>query len=157
MKSKVILIPGSYPIASKEVFNAIKEILKPNYEIIELKKADKEELSSKAGTESKILIGKSLGGRIAVEFYLEHKDIDALVLLAPAIQADDRYREIEIPVLIIHGLDDDTVPIENSREIQKYFKNCKLVEIPETDHGYKGKEAEVAKIVAKWIASFITS
>jgi dipeptidyl aminopeptidase/acylaminoacyl peptidase len=51
------------------------------------------------------------------------------------------------PLLIIHGTKDDTIPIENSREMGHYFNNYKLVEIADVGHGYYGKEAETADII----------
>jgi len=158
MKLAIVLIPGMHPEAARPVFDAIKEKFEEeNFEIVELERANDEELDEKIKNrkvKSKILIGKSLGGRVAVEHQLEYKDAEALVLLAPAVEARDGLKEIEIPVLIIHGTEDTTIPIENSRELKKYFKNCKLVEIPDTDHAYRGKEKEVAKLIAEWLNSF---
>ena len=116
--------------------------------------ADENTLVSNAKhTESKILAGKSLGGKLAIKYQLEKRDAEALILLAPVAKPDNRYRQIEAPVLILHGTKDDTIPIENLREIATYFPNCKLVEIADVNHGFNGKEVETANIIREWLKS----
>jgi len=153
MNPTVILVPGGLPKASESIFQAIsKELEEIGYEVLVLEKARWRDLESKAeGIASKILVGKSAGGRLVFEYQMRHKDAKALVLLAAAVRAKDQIREIKIPVLIIHGTADRVVPIENSRELAKQFGNSRLVEIQGADHGYKGKEQETAKIIAEWI------
>ena len=153
MKPTVILVPGGFPKASESIFRAISESLAEiECEVVVLEKARWRDLESKAGRiTSKILMGKSAGGRLVVEYQIRHKDAEALVLLAAAVKAKEQIREIKIPVLIIHGTADRVVPIENSRELAKQFENSRLVEVQGADHSYKGKEQETAKIVADWI------
>ncbi len=153
MKPTVILIPGASPRASESIFRVIiRTLAEAEYEILVLERAIWSDLESK-GREitSKILVGKSAGGRLVVEYQIRHKYAKALVLLAAAIKDKEQAREIKIPVLIIHGTADPIVPIENSRELAKYLENCTLVEIPGADHSYKGKEQEIAKIIVKWL------
>jgi pimeloyl-ACP methyl ester carboxylesterase len=159
MKPTVILIPGGFPKASESIFQAInKTLVEAKYEVMVLEKAGWKDLESKAGSiTSKILVGKSAGGRLVVEYQIKHKDAKALVLLAAAAKAREQVREIKIPVLIIHGTADRVVPIENSRELVKQFENSRLVEVQGADHRYKGKEQETAKIIADWIKSLRNS
>ncbi len=153
MKTSVILIPGSFPKASASIFQAIiKRLPETEYEVLVLDKANWKLLESKAGrVESKILVGKSAGGRLAVEYQIKHKDAKALVLLAGAVKAKEQMKEIKIPALIVHGTADRVVPIENSRELVKQFENSKLIEVQGADHSYKGKEQETAETIANWI------
>ena len=154
MKS-VILIPGANPEFSKLLFTLIRENLKnKDYSFIQLEKADEEDLAQKAANiQQKIIVGKSMGGRIALDYQMENRDADALVLLSPAVEAIDGFREIEIPVLLVHGTEDPSIPIENSRELKTYLRNSTLVEIENADHSYRGKEKETAEAVANWIRS----
>jgi pimeloyl-ACP methyl ester carboxylesterase len=149
------LIPGVYSKASESIFNAIRKSLsETDHEILVLENADEEDLESKAGKiKSKILIGKSYGGNLAIKYQIRHNDAKALVLLAPAVNVKEQIREIKIPVLIVHGTEDRVVPIDNSRKLEKQFESSKLVEIQGADHGYQGKELDTAKIIANWIKS----
>jgi pimeloyl-ACP methyl ester carboxylesterase len=153
MKPAVVLVPGGFPKASESIFRAIsKTLAEVGYEVLVLEKARWRDLELKAGrVTSRILVGKSAGGRLVVEYQMRHSDANALVLLAAAVKAQERIKEIRIPVLIIHGTADRVVPIENSRELAKQLENSKLVEVEGADHSYKGKEQETAKIVAQWI------
>jgi len=155
MEKTIILVPGANPEAAKPIFTAIKESFRnTDYEILELEHADQEELVTKAkNIRHKILIGKSYGATIAIDFQLKYKNSEALVLMAPAVGASNRFKEINIPILLAHGTEDSVIPIENSRNLKKYFKNCKLVEISNTDHGFGGKEKETAEVIANWIFS----
>ena len=157
MKSTVILIPGGFPKASESIFQAIsKTLAEKEYEVLVLEKASWRDLESKViRIASKILVGKSAGGRLVVEYQIRHKDAKALILLAAAVKAKEQIREIKIPVLIIHGTVDRVVPIDNSRELAKQFENSRLVEIQGADHSYKGKEQETAEIIAKWIDDIV--
>jgi len=153
MRPTVVLVPGGFPKASEFIFQAISETLAEiEYEVLVLEKARWRDLESKAeGITSKILVGKSAGGGLVVEYQMRHKDAKALVLLAAAVKAKEQIKEIRIPVLIVHGTADRVVPIENSRVLAKQFENSRLVEIQGADHSYKGKEQETAKIIAEWI------
>ena len=72
VKKTIFLIPGASPEAAKTLFDAIKANLKTNYQIVELETADKNDFLSKTEkSERKILVGKSIGGRIAIYYQLE--------------------------------------------------------------------------------------
>ena len=128
MRPTVILIPGINPKGAESIFDAIRgRLKKTSYEILKLGSANAEDLLSKSrGVELKILVGKSYGGKIAIDYQLEHKDAEALVLLAPAVKAEERHREIEIPVLIVHGTEDRVISAENSRKLRECFRNSRF-------------------------------
>ncbi len=76
------------------------------------------------------IIGSSFGGLMGTVFTCEHPDqVRKLVLLAPALLRDHfaSYLDLEpvsVPTVIIHGTEDDVVPLEPVREIaQKLFTN----------------------------------
>ncbi len=48
------------------------------------------------------------------------------------------------PVLLIHGNEDDIVPIEYSREAAAYYGNAMLKEIKGAGHGFEGKDSKFA-------------
>ena len=49
------------------------------------------------------------------------------------------------PVLIIHGDDDQVVPIEYSREAEKRYKNVHLETISGAGHGFDGDDSVNAR------------
>jgi dipeptidyl aminopeptidase/acylaminoacyl peptidase len=46
------------------------------------------------------------------------------------------YEKIDIPVLIVHGTDDKSVPLEESKELIKHLKSHKLIILEGADHNY---------------------
>ncbi len=153
-KRVVFLIPGASPRAAKSLFDAIRVSLQPESDVVELESADKNELQSVAlKAERKVLIGKSAGGRAAVNYQLEKSDAEALILLAPGVKADGRNEEIRVPVLILHGTKDRVISIENSRRLAKSLRNSKLVEVPGVGHVFEGRETETARTIREWLNS----
>jgi len=76
------------------------------------------------------IIGSSFGGLMGAIFTCEHPDkVQKLVMLAPALMLPEfaSYLELEpvsVPTTIIHGMQDEVVPLEQVREIaQKVFSN----------------------------------
>lgn len=76
------------------------------------------------------IIGSSFGGLMGAVFACEHpKQVRKLVLLAPALLREPfgQYLNLEtvaIPTIIVHGTQDDVVPLEPVREVaQKIFAN----------------------------------
>ena len=86
------------------------------------------------------IIGSSFGGLMGTIFTCDHpKQVRKLVLLAPALMLPDftsyQNREpVTAPTTIIHGSQDDTVPLEVVREIaEKVFANL-TYHIVDDDH-----------------------
>ena len=63
-------------------------------------------------------------------------------------------KKIRIPVLIVHGDSDQTVPLEQSKKTSKLIENCKLEIIEGGGHSFK-YEPENFKKVIKLISDFI--
>jgi pimeloyl-ACP methyl ester carboxylesterase len=148
--STIILIPGVNPQAARGIFDAIRKVLH-NEKFIELTAASEEQLLEKKPKEKFILIGKSMGCKVTLEHQLKHNDASALVLLAPAVEADERFGEIETKTLIIHGTADPVMSIGNSRKLAKIIPNCKLIEIEGADYSYRRHEMEAAEAIKKFM------
>jgi pimeloyl-ACP methyl ester carboxylesterase len=85
------------------------------------------------------LVGSSYGGLMAALFATQHPDqVRKLILLAPALMlpefANYLPEPIDVPALIIHGRQDDLVPIEINRPLaEKVFRNLDY-RIVDDDH-----------------------
>ncbi len=67
-----------------------------------------------------ILIGPSMGGRIALEYALNHPGILGGLILVGAVgvaENKDRLAELNLPVLILWGSEDQISPLENSETL----------------------------------------
>jgi len=96
-----------------------------------------------------IVIGSSLGGLTAARTAERDARVKALVLMAPAFQLAARWRglnvdagfladiraidvgwpDVKVPTLILHGVRDDVVPIEHSRQFGAGRSHVELVEL----------------------------
>ena len=83
------------------------------------------------------VIGSSFGGLMGAIFTCEHPDqVQKLVMLAPALIWPDfasypTRKPVSVPTTIIHGTQDEVIPLEPVREIaQKVFTNltCHIVD-----------------------------
>lgn len=83
-------------------------------------------LSGKQGIK---IVGSSFGGLMASIYAMQNEEIvDTLVLLAPALNLFwfSKYglKEIQVPVHIFHGTDDEVIPIQSVKNIaEKVFPN----------------------------------
>lgn len=70
--------------------------------------------------------------------------IDSVLPLAPSIS---------IPWLIVHGSEDDVVPIEHSRELTNSNKSIELIEIDKADHVFSNPDHAntMAANVTQWL------
>ncbi len=62
----------------------------------------------------------------------------AFIKQAMALQPYEVMKGYEKPVLILHGTNDAIVPIEYSRKAKEAFRDCRLVEIENGEHGFNG-------------------
>ena len=59
---------------------------------------------------------------------------------AEKIKAYESAQKIKIPALIVHGDEDETVPIEQSKRTANLIENCRLEVIEGGDHTYSNSE-----------------
>jgi len=75
------------------------------------------------------IIGSSFGGLMGGVFTLEHPNqVRKLILLAPALMLDPfasrALQPVSVPTIIVHGTEDDVVPLEPVRVLaEKVFTN----------------------------------
>ncbi|WEL19512.1 alpha/beta hydrolase [Candidatus Nanohalococcus occultus] len=56
------------------------------------------------------------------------------------IKIDSEYIKQEVPVKIIHGVEDEVVPVANSESIVSGISEAEIEKLMETGHAYEGKE-----------------
>ncbi|ELZ78400.1 hypothetical protein C455_11973 [Haloferax larsenii JCM 13917] len=105
------------------------------------------------------IVAKSFGGRLALTHLPEA--VDRLVLWAPAIlfgaQSDtpsitaDELADIELPVRILQGDEDDVVDIENAVALSENLPNGEVVELPGEDHSFLHSEADIIEATMSFL------
>lgn len=90
-----------------------------------------------------VIIGSSFGGLMAALFATQHPDqVRKLILLAPALMLPEFCENLPdpvcIPTILIHGNQDDVVPLEHVRLLaEKSFVNLKHITV---DDGHRLKD-----------------
>ncbi len=67
----------------------------------------------------------------------------------------DAARELRLPWLLLHGLEDDVIPPSDSRDLQAALRGPgKLVEIPGADHSFDEHYDAVTREIIRWLAQY---
>ena len=94
------------------------------------------------------IIGSSFGGLMGALFTCQHpRQVRKLVLLAPALTLPEFAAQlpapVPVPTVVIHGTQDDVVPLEPVRILaQKVFTNL-VYHVVEDDHRLLGTAREI--------------
>lgn len=91
---------------------------------------------------------------IPEELYLEDKQLflrGNYLRVMQTIHPEDEIGRYPGPVLIVHGEEDELVPLHYSQEAAKKYKNCTLVTIPGDTHCYDYHLEEVCEAVKKYL------
>ncbi|OGK38484.1 hypothetical protein A3F03_03260 [Candidatus Roizmanbacteria bacterium RIFCSPHIGHO2_12_FULL_41_11] len=95
-------------------------------------------LVKKQGYQQIGLIGSSFGGICSLIAAAKSLDLKFLVLKSPVADFAAA-KKITIPTLIVHGNQDEEVPVSQSRQLVQTLQNGTLIEIKGADHRYSGK------------------
>jgi uncharacterized protein len=118
-----------------------------------------------------VLWGQSLGTGVAAHMAAEHR-ADALILQSPytsivdvaarrfplypvRLVMEDRFDTLshagatKIPVLIMHGTEDETVPFDMGETLSRTFPDARFVPILGSDHNLY--DAQVLPVAEKWL------
>lgn len=80
-------------------------------------------------------------------FYLEGN----YLRVAQTIRVEDAIKRFSGPVLIVHGTEDQTVPVGASELAAAQYEHCTLVRIPEDTHCYDRHLDTVVSSVQNWL------
>lgn len=105
------------------------------------------------GCTSVVLVAKSFGGGLALR--CGPFPVERTVLWAPAVLFEDgedfpaitgaELAEIDVPVRILQGEDDQVVSIENARQVAAHLPQGELVVFEGEDHSFMHDEARVVE------------
>jgi abhydrolase domain-containing protein 14 len=92
---------------------------------------------SQAAPNGAILLGPSMGGRIALEFTLANQDLVNGLILVGAVGVQEnkkRLKDISLPCLAIWGEKDSISPLANGHLLQQGIKDAELTVIQGASH-----------------------
>ena len=110
------------------------------------------------------LSGHSQGGLVAALVAgMETDRIRGLILRAPAfmignyvrvaqtIRVEDAADRFRNPVLILHGDEDDTVPLADSHRMAQLYRNCELTVIAGETHHFDRHPDQMQEAIRTWL------
>lgn len=66
----------------------------------------------------------------------------------------DRAAEVAAPWLLVHGTEDDVVPLQDSRDVVARAPRVRLVELPGAGHVFSGEAtAAMVRVVVDWVGA----
>ncbi len=74
---------------------------------------------------------------------------------AQTLHVEDAVKKFDKPVLIVHGDEDEAVPVEYSIDIAKQYKNCRLELIPGDTHCYDNDLPKVIEVVKDFMQGML--
>ena len=74
--------------------------------------------------------------------------------VAQTIHVEEAIERYDGPVLIVHGDEDEAVPVKYGIEAARAYRNAKLVLIPGDDHCYNRHLDQVTDAVKEWLGQF---
>jgi abhydrolase domain-containing protein 14 len=84
-----------------------------------------------------VMVGPSMGGRICINFALEHQEMVGGLVLVGSVGVDEnreRIKTIRVPTLIVWGEKDHIAPISNAEFLNREIAGSKLLVIPKGKH-----------------------
>ena len=73
------------------------------------------------------------------------------IRVAQTIHVEDAVERYKGPVLILHGDEDDTVPLEDSRRAAQCYQHCELAVMPGETHHFDLHPDQMHEIIRDWM------
>ena len=73
------------------------------------------------------------------------------IRVAQTLHAEDAIKRFTNPVLILHGDEDDTVPLQDSVDAARKYKNCRLEIIQGETHHFDRRPEEMKRLIREWL------
>lgn len=99
-----------------------------------------------------VLVGSSMGGHVSAAVS-SHVAVRGMFLLAPAffMRGYEQYTPVpaECPIAIVHGWNDDIVPVENAIRFAREYK-CEL-HVLDSDHRLTADIAQICELLDQFL------
>lgn len=76
------------------------------------------------------------------------------IRVAQTIHVEEAMERYAGPVLILHGDQDDTVPLEDSRKAAERYRNCQLVVMNGETHHFDRYPEKMKQLIREWMRGF---
>ena len=146
-------------VARFETWESHEELRRKTDADFEAELEESVEFLRERGCTSVAMVAKSFGGRLA----LTHLpgQVDQLVLWAPAVafgESEERpsitanaLSDVEVPVRILQGDEDDVVSVENAAAIAEHLPDGELIELPGEDHSFGNDEPQIIEATSSFL------
>jgi esterase/lipase len=105
-----------------------------------------------------VLVGSSMGGHVSAAVS-SHVPVRGMFLLAPAffMRGYEQYTPVpaECPIAIVHGWNDDIVPVENAIRFAREYK-CEL-HVLDSDHRLTADIAQICELLDQFLKRLPTA
>jgi len=94
-------------------------------------------LIEKLGLDRPVLVGPSMGGRISLNFALDHPEMIGGLVLVGCVSVEenrDRLKNIKVPTFIVWGSRDHIAPMSNAQLLNKEVRGSRLLVIEGAKH-----------------------
>lgn len=118
-----------------------------------------------AGEAPTVAVGWSFGANVALRVAVDDDRIRALALVGlplaesrialPAIPEREDLRRLERPVLLVSGAADPFSPVPDLRTLARRLPRAEVLIVPDTDHFFWKREAEVAERIAGFMTDAV--
>ncbi len=89
------------------------------------------------GLDHPVLVGPSMGGRISLNFALDHPELVGGLVLVGCVSVEEnraRLKTIEVPTFIVWGSKDHIAPLSNAEILNREVKGSRLLVIEGAKH-----------------------
>ena len=146
-------------VARFETWESHEELRRKTDAEFEAELEESVEFLRERGCTSVAMVAKSFGGRLALTHLPDR--VDRLVLWAPAVafgESEDRpsitadtLSDVEVPVRILQGDEDDVVSVKNAAAIAEHLLDGELVELPGEDHSFGNNEPQIIEATSSFL------
>lgn len=133
-------------------------IQSPDFQGLDLEERLQKAKTLTEGMTGLVIVGSSFGGLVASLLATQLPErVAGLVLCAPALHLEQAARvDLQCPFVILHGVDDDVVPISASEAFVAGAKHGRLVRVRD-DHRLSNSRAEIVDLTSQMIEDIAAS